>query len=329
MHKYSVVAGAVLAGGLVLSPGISNAQTPADTYPFKAIRIVVPFPPGSAADIVARAVGMKLTERWGQQVIVDPRPGASGIVASEIVARSAPDGYTLIMGTAATHTINISLYPKLPYDPVRDFAPIVLASLVPNVLAVHPSVPVKNVKELIALAKSRPGLLSYASSGSGTSPHLAGELFKNMAGVDILHVPYKGSPQALTDTISGQVTMQFAPMLTVLPHLKSSRLNGLAVTTAKRFSAAPELPTIAESGLPGYEATLWYGILAPQGTHRSIVLKLNKEVLGILALHEVRESLSRQGADTMSNTPEQFGAYIAAEITKWAQVIKTSGAKVD
>jgi len=329
MHKYSVVAGAVLAGGLVLSPGISNAQTPADTYPSKAIRIVVPFPPGSAADIVARAVGMKLTERWGQQVIVDPRPGASGIVASEIVARSAPDGYTLIMGTAATHTINISLYPKLPYDPVRDFAPIVLASLVPNVLAVHPSVPVKNVKELIALAKSRPGLLSYASSGSGTSPHLAGELFKNMAGVDILHVPYKGSPQALTDTISGQVTMQFAPMLTVLPHLKSSRLNGLAVTTAKRFSAAPELPTIAESGLPGYEATLWYGILAPQGTHRSIVLKLNKEVLGILALHEVRESLSRQGADTMSNTPEQFGAYIAAEITKWAQVIKTSGAKVD
>jgi tripartite-type tricarboxylate transporter receptor subunit TctC len=329
MTNNSVFGGAFLVMSLLFQTGMVSAQTPADTYPAKAIRIVVPFPPGSAADIVARAVGTKLTEKWGQQVVVDPRPGASGIVASEIVARSAPDGYTLIMGTAATHTINISLYPKLPYDPVRDFAPVVLASLVPNVLAVHPSVPVKSVKELITLAKARPGMLSYASSGSGTSPHLAGELFKNMAGVDILHVPYKGSPQALTDTISGQVTMQFAPMLTVLPHLKSRRLNGLAVTTAKRFSAAPELPTIDESGLPGYEATLWYGMLAPQGTQRSIVLKLNKEVLSILALPEVRESLSRQGADTMSNSPEQFGAYIAAEIVKWAKVIKISGAKVD
>jgi len=314
---------------LALAASPSAAQSSDPSYPSKPVRIVVPFPPGSAADIVARVVATKLGEKWGQQVIVDARPGASGIIASELVAKAPSDGHTLIMGTAGTHTINISLYSKLPYDPLRDFSPVILAALVPNVLLVHPSIPVKTVKDLIALAKSKPGQLSYASSGSGTSPHLAGELFKRMAGVDIVHVPYRGSPQALTDTISGHVAMQFAPMLTSLPHVKAGRLTGLAVTGAKRSATVPQMPTVAEGGLPGYEATLWYGLLAPRGTPNYIVTRLNAEVLAILAAPDVRESLMRQGAETLVNTPEAFAGYIKAEITKWARVIKESGARVD
>lgn len=299
----------------------------AQTYPTKPIRVVLSLPAGSAADIVARTIGAKLTERWGQQVLIDPRPGASGIIAAELVIRAPPDGYTLMLGTSSSHAINASLYPKLPYDVMRDFAPVSLAAVMPLVLAVHPSVPARNVKDLIALAKARPGQITMASAGSGTTGHLAGELFKFMAGIDLLHVPYKGSPQALTDTVGGQVSMVFAPIPTALPQAKSARLRMLALTTPRRSATAPEVPTLAESGLPGYDATLWYGLFAPAGTPRDVVAKLSSEVATILALAEVRESLRLQGADPGGNTPEEFGVYIKSEITKWAKVVKISGAR--
>ena len=303
------------------------AQAPA--YPTKPIRIVVPFPPGGATDILAREVAQKLNEAWGQQVIVDNRPGAGGNIGSELVAKAAPDGYTLEMGTVGTHAINASLYAKMPYDNVKDFVPIILVAGVPNVLEVNPSLPVNSVAELIAYAKANPGKLNFASSGNGTSIHLSGELFKAMAGVEMTHVPYKGSAPALQDLIAGQVQLMFDNLPPSLPQIKAGKLRALAVTSSVRAPALPDVPTVAEAGLPGFEASSWFGLLAPAGTSPAIVAKINAEVAKWLATPEAKENLSKQGANAAGGTPEDFASHIAAETAKWAKVVKESGAKID
>jgi tripartite-type tricarboxylate transporter receptor subunit TctC len=301
----------------------------AQTYPAKPIRLVVPFPPGGTTDILAREVGQRLSQAFGQSVVVDNRPGAGGNIGSELVARSAPDGYTLLMATVGTHAINPSLYAKMPYDHVKDFAPVVLVASVPNVLEVTPSLPVYTVADLIKLAKEKPGQINFASSGSGTSIHLSGELFKAMAGVDMTHVPYKGSAPAIADLIGGQVQVMFDNLPSSLPQIKAGKLRAIAVTSAQRAPALPEVPTIAESGLPGFEASSWFGLVAPAGTPPAIIARINAEVNQWLQSPEAKEKLLAQGAAAAGGSPEQFAAYIRAETEKWARVVKASGAKVD
>jgi tripartite-type tricarboxylate transporter receptor subunit TctC len=301
----------------------------AQAYPTKPIRLVVPFPPGGATDILARAVAQKLTDKWGQPVVVDNRPGAGGNIGSELVAKAAPDGYTLEMGTVGTHAINASLYAKMPYDHVKDFAPVILVAGVPNVLEVNPSLPVNTVQELIAYAKANPGKLNFASSGNGTSIHLAGELFKVMAGVQMTHIPYKGSGPALQDLIGGQVQLMFDNLPPSLPQIKAGKLRALAVTSSTRSPALPDTPTIAESGLPGYEASSWFGVLAPAGTPPAIIAKLNAEIAAWLATPEAKEKMVALGANIGGGSPEDFAKHIAAETAKWQKVVKESGAKVD
>jgi tripartite-type tricarboxylate transporter receptor subunit TctC len=301
----------------------------AQTYPTKPIRLVVPFPPGGATDILARDVAQKLTEAWGQSVIVDNRPGAGGNIGSELVAKSSPDGYTLEMGTVGTHAINASLYAKMPYDHVKDFTPVILVAGVPNVLVVNPALPANSVAELIAYAKANPGKLNFASSGNGTSIHLSGELFKVMAGVQITHIPYKGSAPALQDLLGGQVQMMFDNLPPSLPQIKAGKLRALAVTSLTRAPALPDVPTLSESGLPGFEASSWFGILAPAGTPAPIVAKLNAEIAKWLATPEAKEKLAKQGANAAGGTPDDFAKHIAAETAKWAKVVKDSGAKID
>ena len=307
--------------------GSALGQAPA--YPAKPIRLVVPFPPGGATDILARDVAQKLTEAWGQSVVVDNRPGAGGNIGAELVAKAAPDGYTLLMGTVGTHAINASLYAKMPYDHIKDFAPVILVAGVPNVLVVNPALPVNSVAELIAYAKANPGKLNFASSGNGTSIHLSGELFKVMAGVQMTHVPYKGSAPAVQDLISGQVQLMFDNLPPSLPQIKAGKLRALAVTSTTRAPALPDVPTMAEAGLPGFEASSWFGVLAPAGTPPAIVAKLNAEIAKWLATPEAKERLSKQGANAAGGSPEDFVKHIAAETTKWAKVVKDSGAKID
>jgi tripartite-type tricarboxylate transporter receptor subunit TctC len=305
-------------------------QAAAQNYPVKPVRIVVPFPPSSGADILARAVAMKLTERAGQQVLVDPRPGGSGIVAADVTLKAPADGYTLMVGTSSTHAISLSVRRNLPYHPVRDFTPVSKIAVVPMVVTVHPSLPVKSAKQLIAFARARPGEINFATAGVGTTGHLAGELFKSMARVNIVHVAYRGSPQALIETVAGQVSMAISPILTVLPHVTAGRLRALAVTTPRSSPTAPEVPPLAmAAGLPGYEATLWYGLFAPTGTPREIVNRLSSEVVTILGLPDVGETLKRQGAQPEGMTPERFAAYQKSEIEKWAKVVKESGITVN
>ena len=301
----------------------------AQEYPAKTIRYIVPFAAGGMTDILGRVVGAKLTEAWGQQVIVDNRPGAAGGVGAGIAAKAPPDGYTLLGGTISSHAINVSLYSSLSYDPIRDFAPITLYVSLPNMLVVHPSLPVKTVRDVIALAKAKPKQLTYASAGNGTSQHLSGELFSMMTKVELVHVPYKGSAPGLADLVGGQVLMFFDNITTSLPLAKSGKIRSIAVTTAKRSSVAPDVPTIAESGLPGFDVSSWQGVFVPAGTPRTIVTKLNTEIVRILGLPDVRERLTGLGADPVGNTPEQFSAYIKAEIAKWAAVVKQTGARVD
>ena len=301
----------------------------AQSYPTRPIRLVVPFPPAGTTDILARAVAQRLSVSLGQSVIIDNRPGAAGNIGSDLVAKSAPDGYTLLMGTVGTHAINPSLYGKMPYDHVKDFVPIVLVAGVPNVLEVTPSLPVNSVADLIKLAKEKPGQLNFASSGSGTSIHLSGELFKTMAGVDMMHVPYKGSAPALTDLMGGQVQLMFDNLPSSLAQIKAGKLRAIAVTSAQRAPALPNVPTIAESGLPGFEASSWFGLLAPAGTPAAVVARINADVNQWLQTAEAKESLLAQGAIPAGGTPEQFAAHIRAETEKWAKVVKVSGAKVD
>jgi tripartite-type tricarboxylate transporter receptor subunit TctC len=301
----------------------------AQAWPAKPIKWVVPFAPGGTTDILARTIGDKLAIALGQPVIIENKPGAGGGVGADYTAKAPADGYTIMGGTISTHAINASLYKSLPYDPVKDFAPITLIARVPNMLVVNPDVPAKNVAELIALMKANPVKYTFASSGNGTSQHLSGELFKTMAGVEMQHIPYKGSPPALQDVVGGQVTMTFDNITTAWPLAKGGKLRALAVTTAKRSSVAPEVPTLAESGLAGYEVGSWQGVFAPAGTPPEIVKRLNAEIVKIIRMPDVNEKLTALGAEPVGNTPEEFGALVRAEVGKWADVVKKSGAKVD
>jgi len=305
----------------------AHAQAP---YPNHPVRIVVPFPAAGTTDILARVTAQRLTETLGQPFVVENRPGAGGNIGAELVAKSPPDGYTMLMGTVGTHAINPSLYEKMPYDHVKDFVPVVLVAGVPNVLVVTPSLPVKSVQELIAYAKANPGKLNFASSGSGTSIHLSGELFKTMTGVSMQHVPYKGSAPALADLAGGQVELMFDNLPSSLALIKAGKLRALAVTSLTRSSALPDVPTISESGLPGFEASSWFGLLAPAGTPKDVVTKVNGEVAKWLATPEAKEKLAAQGAIVASGfAPEDFSRHIASETTKWHKVVKESGAKVE
>ena len=306
-----------------------STHAEADAYPSKPIRFVVAFPPGGGTDIIARSIAQKLAERLAQQVVVDNRPGAGGNIGTDIVAKSAPDGYTMLMGSAGPLAINASLFATMPFDPVRDLAPVTLAASTPNVLVVHPSLKVQTVKELIALARARPGAINFGSSGHGTPAHLAGELFGSMAGVKLVHVPYKGAAPALSDLLGGQVQIMFSTMPPALPHVRDGKLRALAVTSAKRSPAMPELPTVDEAALPGFEANTWHGVVLPAGAQAAIVERLNREIVAILHLPDVVERLSNQGAEAVGSTPEEFAAYIRSETVKWAKVVRDSGAKAE
>lgn len=325
MDRRTLIAAVAATLAAVASP-VALGQP---AYPQQPIRIVVPFPAGGATDILARAVAARLTEAWKAQVFVDNRPGAGGNLGSELVAKAPADGYTLLMGTVGTHAINGSLYRRMPFDAQKDFAPIVLVAAVPNVLVVNPGLPVHSVAELVAYAKANPGKLNFASSGSGTSIHLSGELFKVMADVQMTHVPYKGSAPALADLLGGQVQLMFDNLPPSLPQIKAGKLRALAVTTASRAPALPDVPTVAEAGLPGFEASSWFGLLAPAGTPREVIGRLNAEIAGWLASPEAKDKLASVGAIAMGGSPEDFAKHIAAETTKWAAVVKASGAKVD
>jgi tripartite-type tricarboxylate transporter receptor subunit TctC len=310
-----------LAPFLAAHPAIA-----ADAYPAKTIRFVVPFPPGGATDVVTRLVAQKLNEQYKRQVaLVDNRAGAGGVVGTEVAAAAAPDGYTLVMGTTGTHAINASLYAKPSYHPIRDFVAVTPAALLPNMIVVHPSVPIRSVKEMIALARARPGQLSYASSGNFL--YLSGALFTSMAKIDMLHVPFKGGAQAMPAVMSGEVASSFATIVSSLPLVASGKLRGLAVTSARRFPSAPEFPTVAESGLPGYEAVAWYGVFAPAGTPRDIVGQLNADIVKIIQSPDVRDLLLKQGAEAYALSPAEFAKVVARDIEKWAKVVQVSGAK--
>ncbi|HEY9447194.1 MAG TPA: tripartite tricarboxylate transporter substrate binding protein [Burkholderiales bacterium] len=301
----------------------------AQAYPARAVRMIVPFPPGGPNDILGRVVAQKASESLGQQIIVDNRGGAGGIIGTEAAAKAAPDGYTLLLSGTAALSINPSLHAKLPYDPVKDFAPISLLATAPSILIVHPALPVKTVKEFIALAKRKPGALNYASAGIGTPPHLAGELFKSMAGINITHVPYKGGGPALTDLLAGQVELYFSGISSAIPLIKDGRVKAIAVTSAKRSSIMPEMPTIAESGLPGYEVGNWYAILGPAGLPREIVSRVNTEIVKALKSPDTRRRVLELGADPVGSSPEQLAIHMKAEIAKWAKVIKAAGIKAE
>ncbi|MGZ8211791.1 MAG: Bug family tripartite tricarboxylate transporter substrate binding protein [Burkholderiales bacterium] len=305
---------------------VADAQTP---YPARAIRFIVPFTPGGSGDIFARPVAQKMSEAMGQQVVVENRPGSGGVIGTEAAAKAAPDGYTIMMGLTANVAVNPSLYPKLPYDPLRDFAPVTLVAAAPYVLVVPPSLPARNVKELIALARPKPGDLAYASLGSGSMGHLSGELFASMAGVKLLHVPYKTLGQLIPDLISGQVQLFFLGVASAQPHVRSGKLRAVAVSGAKRSPALPQVPTVSESGVKGFEVTGWYGVFVPAGTPPELIARLHKEIVRALAMPDVRERLSSEGAELVGNSPREFDAFVRSELVKWAKVVKLSGAKAE
>ena len=312
----------------VLAALFFSAAALAQPYPSKPVRIIVNFPAGGVADVYARIIGAKVQEAWGQPVVIENRTGAGGNIGAEAVAKSPPDGYTLNMSAIGPHAVNVSLFSKLPYDPVKDFAAVALVLEAEGLLVVHPSVPANSVADLITYARANPGKLTFASAGTGTASHLAGELFKTMAKVDITHVPYKGNVPAITDLLAGQTSLLFATMPTVLPHAKTGKLRALATIGAERSRAAAELPTVAET-LPGFEVNNWIGLFAPAGTPTPIVQRWNAEVLRIMQLAEIQARLPVEGARFAPNSPEQFAQFVKSEIAKWASVVKASGARVD
>src|SRR5258706_79172 len=302
-----------------------SAAAHAQVYPAKPLRMIVAYPPGGGTDIVGRMLAQKLGESLGQSVVVENRGGASGNIGTELAARAVPDGYTILMGNVAPNAINVSLFKDLPFDPIADFAPVSLVASTPNILVVHPSTPARTVKEVIALAKAKPGTLNFASAGVGSSSHLAGELFRILAGADIVHVPYKGAGPAMVDVLSGQVQLYLATMPAAMPHVKSGKLAPVAVTSARRSPALPDIPTIAESGVPGYEASTWYGLLAPAHTPAAAIARLHQATAKLLADAALREKLAGQGFEPTGDSPEEFGAYIKSEIAKWGKVIRDAG----
>ncbi|HUP94829.1 MAG TPA: tripartite tricarboxylate transporter substrate binding protein [Burkholderiales bacterium] len=310
---------------VMLAVGASGAWS--QGYPAKTVRIIVPFAPAGSTDITARIIAQKLTDAWRQQVIVDNRAGAGGNIGAELVAKAAPDGYTLLLATTGVMAINHRLYRTLSFDAIRDFAPVTQIGGLPLILIVHPSLPAKSVKELIALAKAKPGQLSYASSGVGGATHMTAEVFRMLAGVDIVHIPYKGSGQAMVDLISGQVPMAFDQITSSLPHVESGKLRALAVTSAKRFASVPNLPTMAEAGVTGYEAVSWNGIAAPAGTPKEIVVRIQEQIARVLQLPDIKERFFKDGIEPVGSTPEQFASHIRSERAKWEKVVERAGIK--
>lgn len=298
-------------------------------FPTRPVRFIAPFPAGSGVDIVARLVGQKLTESWGQQVVVDNRPGATGIIGAEIAAKATPDGYTLLMGNLATHAVNVNLFKKIPYDPIKDFIPVTHVARVAEILVVYPSFPANSIKELIALAKAKPGQLTYGSSGIGSSPHVETELLKMLAKIDIVHVPYKGSALAMPDLLAGRIHMYISNPLTAAPLVRSKRLKALGVTGANRLIDMPDVPTIAEAGVPGYEAYNWYGVFVPQRTPQRIVTMLNTKIVAVLKSKEVNDKLTKDGAEVIASTQDEFARFLHAEIQKIARVVKEGGLRVE
>ena len=313
----------ITVAAFVISPAI------AETWPTRPIRFIVPFAPGGGGDVVGRIIGQRMSEQLGKPLIIDNRAGGGGTLGCELAAKAAPDGYTLLLGNVGPITVGPALYPKLAYDPVRDFAPVTMIASFPNLLVANPGLPFKTVPELVAYAKSRPVTLNFASAGAGTSTHLAGELFKSVAGIDVVHVPYKGGAAAMTDIIAGQVAYYFGTMPSSMPLAKAGKLRALAVTSLTRSPAAPEVPTIAESGYPKFETAAWYGLMFPTGTPREIVARTNAATMSVLALSDIRERLVHEGSEPMGSTPAQFSAYIKAEIAKWSGVVKAANLKAD
>ena len=316
------------AGGIaaaMLCAGVTSAQN----YPNRPVRIIVPYAAGGGTDLNARPVAQKLTERWGQSVVVDNRPGGNAMIGSDAVAKAAPDGYTLLFHASSEIVTNVSLFKKVPYDPIKDFAPITLASTTAVIIVTHPSLPAKNVKQLIALAKSRPGALSYASVGTASPQHLAGEMLKGLAAIDMQHIPFKGAGPALIDVLGGHVPVGFIALLPTVPHVKTGRLIAHAVTTAQRSGALPEVPTMIESGFPGFELAQWYGVLAPAATPKDILAKLSADFVWALTLPDVKERLTKDGCDVVAGSPEQLAAYIKTEIEKNARIIKAANVRID
>jgi tripartite-type tricarboxylate transporter receptor subunit TctC len=321
----------LLAACAVLVTAVLAFALPAqaDTFPSRTVKLVVPFPPGGPLDATGRAIAQKLTEAWGQNVIVENKAGAGGNIGADYVAKSAPDGYTVVMGALSTHAVNPSLYPKMPFDAQRDFAPITLVAITPNVLVVNPSLPVHSVKELIAYAKANPGKLSFGSGSIGSAGHLAGELFKVDAGVDMVHVPYKGAAPAMQGLLAGDTQLMFDNLASAMSQVKAGKLRALAVTTAERSKLVSDLPTMAEAGVPGFDISTWYGLLAPAGTPPDLIAKWNADVTKILSAPEMRERLATQGAEAAPDSPADFAKFIASELVKYAKIVKASGAKVD
>jgi tripartite-type tricarboxylate transporter receptor subunit TctC len=312
----------------VLGACAASAALPQD-YPSRPIRMIVPFPAGGTADLLARQIGQTMGEALRQQVVIENRTGAGGNIGADLAAKAKPDGYTLLMGTVSTHAINPNLYPNMPYDPVKDFAPVAMVARMPNLLVLHPSVPAASVAELIALAKARPGTLAFASAGNGTTQHLAGELFKKMADVDMIHVPYKGNAPAVTDLVGGQVQVMFDNIPVSLQQVRAGKLRALAVTGPARSPVLPQLPTVAEAALPGYNITSWFGLYAPSGTSPQIIERLNREANKALATALIRRRLTDQGIEPAGGTPGQFAEFMRTELVKWGKIVRESGARVE
>jgi tripartite-type tricarboxylate transporter receptor subunit TctC len=323
MKKLALLATAGLSA-LVLSAGAAYAETAA--YPSKMIRFVVPYPPGGASDVTARLIGQKLSAEWGQQVVVENRPGANGNIAADLVAKAPADGYTMLMGNVGPNAISSSLYPKLPYNVIKSFAPVTMTTTVPIVLLVNPALPIKNVKELVTYAKANPNKINFASAGNGSSNHLTGEMFKSATGIEIVHVPYKGDGPAINDLMGGQVAMMFTTIVAAMPYVSTGKLRAIAIASPTRSAAMPELPTIDESGVPGFNSSSWGGILFPAGTPKEAVAKMHGGVVKVLAMPDIKEKLKALGAEVVANSPEEFASYIQSETAKWGKVVTSSGA---